>query len=360
MKSKYKTTSIKDVARKAGVSISTVSNALNNSRYVKKETKEKILEITRNLNYTPNIIARGLKIRSTSTVAVIVPDISNQFFAQVIKGVEEVARLRKYNVLLACTYYDVLEEKKSIEILRKQFVDGFVFISGYNSFDHIKELNDDKVPVVVADRELEDAKVPSVLIDNFGAMREAVNYLHRLGHKKIGYISYTYDNQTTVEKRFKGYCEGLKDNKLIFDPDIVVISEALRLNELQGSREAVKKILNCKNIPSVIMNASDFIAVGVVRALKELKIKIPEEISVVGFDNILMSLYTDPLLTTIKQPKKQMGITAINLLLDIIKGKRVKEKNIVLPTELIVRQSVAKPRNRNKLNLLPETFKSQT
>ena len=114
MKSKYKATSIKDVAREAGVSISTVSNALNNSRYVKKETKEKILGITRNLNYTPNIIARGLKTRSTSTVAVIVPDISNQFFAQVISGVEEIARLRKYNVLLACTYYDVIEEKKSI------------------------------------------------------------------------------------------------------------------------------------------------------------------------------------------------------------------------------------------------------
>ena len=358
MKSKYKITSIKDVARKAGVSISTVSNALNNSRYVKKETKEKILEITKNLNYTPNIIARGLKTRSTSTVAVIVPDISNQFFAQVIRGVEEIARLRKYNVLLTCTYYDVLEEKKSIEILRQQFVDGFLFISGYDSFAHIKELNDDKVPVVVADRELKEKKIPSVLIENFRAMRDTVNYLHRLGHKRIGYISYTYDNQTTVEKRFKGYCRGLKDNKLVFDPDIVVISEALRLNELQGSREAIKKILNCKDIPSVIINASDFIAVGVIRALKELKIKIPEEISVVGFDNILMSLYTDPLLTTIKQPKKQMGDTAMNLLLDIIKHKRVKEKNIILPTELIVRNSVAKPRNRNKLNLSPaETFK---
>jgi DNA-binding LacI/PurR family transcriptional regulator len=107
------------------------------------------------------------------------------------------------------------------------------------------------------------------------------------------------------------------------------------------------------------MNASDFIAVGVIEALKDLKIKIPEEISVIGFDNILISQYTDPLLTTIKQPKRQMGITAINLLLDIIGGKRVKEKNIVLPTELIVRQSVAKPRNCNILNLLPETFKSQ-
>lgn len=358
MKSKYKITSIKDVAREAGVSISTVSNALNNSRYVKKETKEKILEITKNLNYTPNIIARGLKTRSTRTVAVIVPDISNQFFAQVIKGVEEVARQRKYNVLLTCTYYDVLEEKKSIEILRQQFVDGFLFISGYDSFAHIKELNDDKVPVVVADRELKEKKIPSVLIENFRAMRDTVNYLHRLGHKRIGYISYTYDNQTTVEKRFKGYCRGLKDNKLVFDPDIVVISEALRLNELQGSREAIKKILNCKDIPSVIINASDFIAVGVIRALKELKIKIPEEISVVGFDNILMSLYTDPLLTTIKQPKKQMGDTAMNLLLDIIKHKKVKEKNIILPTDLIIRNSVAKPRNRNKLNLSPaETFK---
>ncbi len=345
MKRGYKIPSIKDVAREAGVSISTVSNALNNSRYVKKETKEKILEISKKLNYIPNIIARGLKTRSISSVAVIVPDISNQFFAQVIKGVEEVARLRKYNVLLVCTYYDVLEEKKSIENLRQQFVDGFLFISGYDSFAHINELNNDKIPVVVADRELKEKKIPSVLIDNFKAMRETVNYLYKLGHKRIGYISYTYDNQTTVEKRFKGYCRGLKDNKLDFDPDIVVVSEALRLSELQGSREAVKQILNSKNIPSVIMNASDFIAVGVVRTLKELKIKIPKEISVIGFDNILMSLYTDPLLTTVKQPKKRMGNIAMNLLLDIIKGKRVKEKNIILPTELIVRQSVVRPRD---------------
>jgi LacI family transcriptional regulator len=342
LKSKFKTTSIKDVAKKAGVSISTVSNALNNSRYVKKETKEKILEIAGSLNYIPNIIARGLKTKSTRTIAVIVPDVSNQFFAQVIRGVEETGRQRKYNVLLTCTYYDVLEEKKSIEILRQQFVDGFLFISGYNGFDHIKALSDDKVPVVVADRELGDSKVASVLIDNFEAMRRTVNYLYGLGHRRIGYISYTYDNQTTVKKRFQGYCKGLKDNKLIFDPDIVVISEALRLNELQDSRNAVKKILMCKDIPSVIMSASDFIAVGVIRTLKELKIKIPEEISVVGFDNILMSLYTDPLLTTIKQPKKQMGVTAMNLLLDMIERKRLKEKNIILSTKLIERQSIAK------------------
>jgi LacI family transcriptional regulator len=347
LKKKYEAISIKDVAKEAGVSISTVSNALNNSRYVKEETKKRINEVAERLKYTPNIIARGLKTRSTSTVAVIVPDISNQFFAQVIKGVEEVARLRKYNVLLACTYYDVLEEKKSIEILRKQFVDGFVFISGYDSFDYIKALNDDKVPVVVADRELEDIKVPSVLIDNFYAMKEAVNYLYDLGHNKIGYISYTYDNQTTVRKRFEGYCEGLKENKLDYNPDMVVISETLRLNELQGSHEAVRKIIKYKSIPSVIMTASDFIAVGVIEALKDLKIKIPEEISVIGYDNILISQYTSPLLTTVKQPKEKMGAIAMNLLLDIIEGKKIKNRNIVLPTKLIVRRSVAKPANLN-------------
>jgi len=342
LKKKTKVTSIKDVARKAGVSISTVSNALNNSRYVKKETKEKILGIVSDLNYTPNIIARGLKTRSTRTVAVIVPDISNQFFAQVIKGIEEIARQRNYNVLLTCSYYDVSEEKRSIEILKQQFVSGFLFISGYNSFEHIKSLNDDKVPVVVVDRELGDKKVPSVLIDNFEAIRKAVNFLYGIGHRRIGYISYTYDNQTTVERRYKGYLRGLEDNKLVYDPDIVMISETLRLNELEGSREAVKKILNNKNIPTVILNASDFIAVGVIRTLKELNIKVPEDISVMGFDNILMSLYTDPLLTTVKQPKKQMGAAAVSLLLDIIEGKRVKNKNITLPTEIIERKSVVK------------------
>ncbi len=342
MRKKKRVTSIKDVAKKAGVSISTVSNALNNSRYVKKETKEKIFEVASDLNYTPNIIARGLKTRSTRTVAVIVPDISNQFFAQVIKGIEEIAKQRRYNVLLTCSYYDVLEEKRSIEVLKQQFVDGFLFISGYNSFEHIKSLNNDRVPVVVVDRELEDKNVPSVLIDNFEAMRKAVNFLYELGHKRIGYISYTYDNQTTVKNRYRGYCKGLEENGIDYDPDMVIISETLRLNELEGSREVVKKIIDRKKIPGVILNASDFIAVGVIRALKELNIEIPEEISVMGFDNILMSLYTDPLLTTVKQPKKQMGATAINLLLDIIEGKSIENKNIMLPTEIIDRKSIAK------------------
>lgn len=342
MKKKYEATSIKDVAKEAGVSIATVSNALNNSRYVKEETKKRINEIAKRLNYTPNIIARGLKIKSTNTVAIIVPDIANQFFAQVIRGVEEIARLRNYNVLLVCTYYDVLEEKTSIENLKKQFIDGFIFISGYNSFDHIRELNDNNFPVVVADRELEDIKVPSVLIDNFYAMKEVVNYLYDLGHRKIGYISYLYNNQTTVRKRFEGYCDGLKENKLDYDPDMVVLSETLRLNELEGSREVVRKILKSKSIPSVIMTASDLIAVGVIKALTELKVNIPEGMSVVGYDNILMSQYTSPLLTTVKQPKKKMGAAAMNLLLDIIEGKKIKSRNIILPTKLIKRQSVAK------------------
>jgi Transcriptional regulators len=347
LKRKYEAISIKDVAKEAGVSISTVSNALNNSRYVKKETKNRIKEIAKRLKYEPNILARGLKTKSTNTVAVVVPDISNQFFAQVIRGVEESARLRNFNVLLACTYYDVLDEKKSIENLKKQFVDGFIFISGYDSFEHIRELKNNNFPVVLADRELGDTKVPSVLIDNFRAIKEVVKYLYDLGHKKIGYISYAYDNQTTVRKRFEGYCEGLKENKLDYNPDMVVISGTLRLNELQGSREAVRKIIKSKSIPSVIMTASDFIAVGVIKALKDLKIKVPEEISVVGFDNILISQYSSPLLTTVKQPKEKMGTIAMNLLLDIIEGKKITDRNIVLSTKIIERESVIKPANLN-------------
>lgn len=342
MKKKYEATSIKDVAKETGVSIATVSNALNNSRYVREETKKRINEIAKRLNYTPNIIARGLKTKSTNTVAIIVPDIANQFFAQVIRGAEEVAKLRKYNVLLTCTYYDVLEEKTSVEILKKQFIDGIIFISGDNSFNYIKELDDNNFPIVVADRELENMKIPSVLVDNFYAMEKVVNYLYDLGHRKIGYISYIYNNQTTIRKRFEGYCDGLKENKLDYDPDLVGISETLRLNELEGSREVVRKILKSKSIPSAIMTASDLIAVGVMRALTEAKIKIPEGISVVGYDNILMSQYTTPLLTTVKQPKKKMGATAMNLLLDIIEGKKIKSRNIILPTKLIKRQSVAK------------------
>ena len=144
-----------------------------------------------------------------------------------------------------------MEEKISIENLKKQFIDGIIFISGYNSSDHISTLVDNEFPVVILDREIEEKKVLSVLINNFEAMSKVVDYLYKLGHKRIGYVTYTFKNQTTVEKRFRRYCKGLKDRNS-YDPNIVIINDNFRLNEIQGSYDEVKKIFDNKNFPTAI------------------------------------------------------------------------------------------------------------
>jgi LacI family transcriptional regulator len=174
MRSKRNRITIKDVAKETGVSISTVSNVLNKSRYVKKETEEQILEAVKKLNYRPNMVARGLRLKSTGSVGVIVPDISNPFFAEMVRGMENVARKLGYTLILCCTYYDTEEEERQLNLLRDKWVDGFIFASGYNTDDHIAELMEQKIAVVAVDREITDFWVPSVLIDNVEAAKKAV------------------------------------------------------------------------------------------------------------------------------------------------------------------------------------------
>ena len=340
--------SIKDIAREAGVAISTVSNVINNSRFVTSETKERVIQAIEKLDYRPNIIARGLRIHSTNTVAVIVPDISSSFFSQVINGIEEVARKRNYTLILGCTSFDYKEEKRITNVLLNSFIDGFIFFSGFDNYEFIKKIYDKNVPVVALDKDLGDSEIPTVVIDNFAAVEASVDYLCKFGHKKIGYISFTYDKQTTVRKRFEGYLSGLKKNNLEYDPDLVLISPEMRLHETTFTYETVKNFLKKGKIPTAFLTVADVFAFGLIRALKDEGFKVPEDVSVMGFDNILFSQFTDPLLTTVKQPKNLMGNIAMNLLLDLIEGKEVINKKIIMPTTIIERESVTFPKNQNK------------
>jgi len=333
---------IRDVAREAGVSISTVSNALNKSRYVKKETLQKIRNAAEMLGYRPNVIARGLRIKSTRSVGVIVPDIANPFFAEMVKGMEEVARNLGFTLILCCTYYDTDEETRQLDLLMNKWVDGFIFASGFNTDDHIAELVDQKIPVVAVDREITQFEVPSVLIDNVEATKKSVNYLCELGHRRIGYITFSMEKIKTVENRFLGYRDGLKENGIDFDDDLLIVDEGLRMNEIKGCYSAVEKMLGVKNPPTAIITMADVMAIGAIKALKDLGVRVPQDVSVIGFDNIAYSAFTDPPLTTVKQPKKSMGRIAMTLLIDLINKKKVEKKNIIVPTELIIRESTAR------------------
>lgn len=347
MKKKIIRSSIKDVAKEAGVSISTVSSVINKNKFVSEEREKRILAAIKKLKYRPNIIARGLRIKSTRAVGVILPDIAQPFFAQVIRGMEEAARKRNYTLILGCSFYDISEEERQMNILMNQFVDGIIFFCGFDSHDHIRMVHDSGIPVVVTDREIGNTHIPSVLIDNSLAMEQAIDYLAGLGHREIGYLSFSFDNQTTARKRYEGYLSGLKKNGLKFNPEQVIIDDSIRMNEFSGTYNVVKELLKKKSMPTAFATLADYLAIGLIKALKEMGYRIPDDISVLGFNNEIVSQFSEPPLTSVKQPKKLMGKTTMDLLLDMVEGKEIEEKNIVLPTEIIKRGSVGPVKIKN-------------
>lgn len=347
MKKKIIRSSIKDVAKEAGVSISTVSSVINKNKFVSEEREKRILAAIKKLKYRPNIIARGLRIKSTRAVGVILPDIAQPFFAQVIRGMEEAARRRNYTLILGCSFYDISEEERQMNILMNQFVDGIIFFCGFDSHDHIRMVHDSGIPVVVTDREIGNTHIPSVLIDNSLAMEQAIDYLAGLGHREIGYLSFSFDNQTTARKRYEGYLSGLKKNGLKFNPEQVIIDDSIRMNEFSGTYNVVKELLKKKSMPTAFATLADYLAIGLIKALKEMGYRIPDDISVLGFNNEIVSQFSEPPLTSVKQPKKLMGKTTMDLLLDMVEGKEIEEKNIVLPTEIIKRGSVGPVKIKN-------------
>jgi LacI family transcriptional regulator len=345
MSQKLKNTSIKDIAKEAGVAISTVSYVVNKKDLVADKTKKKVLRAIEKLGYEPNFIARSLRTKKTSTIGVIVYDISNPFVAQIVRGMEEVVKKRGYIMVLGCTFNDALEEERQINVMINQFIDGLLIISGSDNEKIYKKIITRKIPLVFVDRELEKFPSVSIIIDNVLAMEKAVDYLYSMGHREIGYISYPVEKQTTVRQRYAGYIKGLEKNILSFNPDYVIIDERFADKELEGKDmditfNIMQQFIRSKKLPTAFITISDIIAYGLIKALKENNVNVPEDVSVVGFDNIIFDDYISPPLTTVKQPKKNMGITGMNLLLDIIEGKSIKNKRIVLPTEIIIRQSV--------------------
>jgi LacI family transcriptional regulator len=346
MKKSIKKTSIKDIAKEASVAISTVSHVINETKFVSDKTREKVLKAIKKLSYRPNIIARGLRTKSIKTIGVLLPDISQPFFAQVLRGIEEAARTRNYTLIMGCTFYDIDEEERQMNSMIDQSIDGLMFFCGYDTYNHIKRVYDSNIPVVVLDREIDDKKIPSVLIDNTLAMEMAIEYLIKLGHRKIAYISFPYENQTTVRRRYEGYCRALENNNLKYNPDFVIIDEQPRLDELKGTYNIVRTKINAKRMPTAIVTLADFLALGVMKALKEFGLAVPDDVSVMGFNNEIICEFSDPTLTTVKQPKKLMGKTAANLLIDIIEGKKIESNRIILTTEVIERNSTAPPKNK--------------
>lgn len=337
---------IKDVAREAGVSTSTVSRVLTESASVKEETRKKVELAIEKLKYSPNVIARSLRKKTSRTIGLIVPDISNPFFPDIAKGVEDRAREAGYNVILCNADDNPRKEVESIQLLKERQVDGVILVSSSTKGGHLQKF--DSMKIVLVDRELEDMEADTVLCDNIVGSYLATKHLVELGHRDIAIVTGPMELNITRD-RLLGYKKALNEKNLEVKDNWIWKAGFSFDRGYNVTVENIKK----GNIPTAIFASSDIAAVGVIAALEQYGLKVPDDVSVVGFDDIFLSTLIKPTLTTIAQPTYQMGKKAAELLVGRGKNKRKKAKRIVLPTRLVVRNSSG-PRSLYETTVSPK------
>lgn len=327
---------MKDIARIAKVSTSTVSHVINNSRYVSDEMREKIMKVVHELNYTPSAVARSLKIKETKTIGMLVTTTSNPFFAEVVAGVEQYCNQHQYNLIISSTDGNEQRLQQNIQTLIQKQVDGLLLMYSDSRNASVKQLNI-QLPIVVmdwwptalnADKIYENSELGAYL-----ATKTLIEY----GHKKIAIITGKLD-KSLAHNRLIGYKKALHDAQLPINPDWIIESHF----DFEGGIEGMKKLLQCQQYPTAIFACSDTIAVGVYQVAWQHGLRIPEDISVIGYDNIMLSQYLTPPLTTIHQPKAELGKLAVETLLQRIKMPDQEYKTLMLTPQLIERQSVKK------------------
>ncbi len=329
---------IKDVAGHAGVSISTVSRVLSGKSYVSEESKRRVLDAVRLLDYTPNVLAKSLKMGRSNTIALMVPSIQNLIFPTIARGVEDTARKNGYTVILCNTDEDTEVEKEYITKLRNRWIDGFIVASMLPGADHIRRLWEDGFPVVLTSRYYGDP-VDAVIVDNYQSSYDAVRYLVRTGHRRIA-LAMGREELPFYIDRWKGYRAALEENGLEYDESLVV-------RETNGTNSfyyLTKQLMKRPAPPDAIFATSDPKAIVVMRALHDCGLHIPDDVSVVGFDNTEISSMVEPPLSTVSQPLYEIGVLAAQKLIYQI---RYKEEHGVpappavdtLSTDLIIRKS---------------------
>ncbi len=322
---------IRDVARLAGVSVATVSRALSNPEKVSPESLAKVHKAIAEVGYRPNMLARNFRSARAYAVVVLVPDIANPFYSLFIRALEDRAHQKGYAVLLGDTRGTPEREIEYIRRVETRLADGIVQLrpSSEKSQNNIPP----DVPCVNACG-CEYTTGPAIRIDNRGAAKSMVNYLISLGHKRIGVISGLKDNPHAID-RLQGYKEALADAGIPFEKDLIAEGDFTMWSGLN----AAFQFCNMKNRPTAIFSMNDEMAIGAMQTLKNQGIKIPEDMSVTGFDDIAYAKYSDPSLTTISQPAEEMGKMAMDMLLKVIEGEPLSQRECVLPTEFIIRKS---------------------
>jgi LacI family transcriptional regulator len=334
-----KKTTIKDIARMANVSHTTVSRALNNKSRIKNATKEKILSIARDLNYRPNFIARSLVMRKTKTLGLVITTIANPFYTELSQGIETTAISLGYNIILCSTNYDLSVEKQYIDMLRSKGVDGIIFTSAHMGDPNIIGLAEEGFPMILVNRRTYDPivreKVDYIGVDNISGGFLAVEHLIKLGHVRIGVIGGSSESSVGFE-RLEGGKKALTAYGLEVIGDYFLEGDFLKGSGYRGG----KGFLKMNRPPTAIFATNDYMALGTYQAIVEEGRKIPDDIALIGFNNIEFTSIKGIELTTIGQKKYEMGALAVKTLVERIEGRKVgPSKEIVLEPELIVRKT---------------------
>lgn len=338
---KNKKATIHDIARILNIDSSTVSRALNNSSRVTPKTKEKVLAVAQELGYQRNQLASSLRKNKTNTIGVIVPRVSRHFFSSAIAGIEETAYEAGYKVIICQTLEQLDRERDIIETLLAYSIDGLIISVSMETrdYDHLATLKKRKIPHVFFDRHCDIPQNSNVLIDDFQAGYNATQHLISNGYRSIAHFSGPLEMEI-YKNRLSGYQSALRDNHIPYNEELLIQSKLM----LEDGIGNIKKVLSLPHHVDGIFTANDLAAIGAIQYLKQQKIKIPEEMAIVGFNNMPMSSIIEPSLTTINQPGAEMGKTAAHLLLSQInqKSEEIISETVIIPTQLIERQSSAR------------------
>jgi LacI family repressor for deo operon, udp, cdd, tsx, nupC, and nupG len=330
--------SIKDIARIANVSYSTVSRALRNSPLVNHETAERIRRIAAEAGYRASAVARSLVTGRTQAIGVVVTTIADPFVAEVVSGVEDYANEQGYSVVLANSNADPDREMKVVHSFEERRVDGILITASRVGAVYLPLLSKMQIPIVLINNQHPGQFVYSVMIDNTPASREATRHLIQLGHRRIGYLGDRCGFQSDTE-RFAGYRHALEEAGIPFLPELISHGDG----KLEGGMQAMEKLLTLADLPTAVFCYNDMSAIGAMRTLRLRGLRVPQDISLVGFDDLDFASYTVPPLTTVRQPKQQMGRKATEILLKLLAGSD-SESSVRVQGELIVRESTAPPR----------------
>ena len=333
---------IAEIARRANVSTATVSRTLNQSGPVKATTARKVWRAVTALNYYPNSHARTLVSGRSRLIGLIVSDITNPFFPELVRAFEDLAAQKQYDLLLTSTNYDTSRMTTCLRRMLERKVDGVAMMTSEMDTSLIRELSKRNLPIVFMDVGQMGPRMSHVSIDYGNGIRQAVDHVASLGHRNIGFITGPLDLHSARTRR-QAFVDGMRDHKITLERRLVREGT----HTADGGEKAMKELLKLAKIPSAVVCSNDWTAIGALHAIHEAGLSVPHDISLVGFDDIPLTSYTTPTLTTVRMSARDVGATAFQALFSLIGEQHVEGDVYQVPTRLVVRESTTRPRKKS-------------